>query len=1061
MIIIDLLYNLSVLVALSLLSGFVDARFNRKTLTGQILQGVLFGTTAIIGMIYPFVMTEGIIFDGRSIVISISTLFFGPVTGVISSVMAIIYRIILGGGGVLTGTLVITASFAIGYWFYRIKQKALNAIIRTGQLYFMGVLVHIVMLALMLFLPAKNIMQAFKLISITVIGVYPLVTLLIGKILMDQERSKLALKKLKENEEKYRGLFEANHDGIAVFYLKDNNSIGELIEINDSLLQMLGFNRSDVPILNIELVENNTPAEEREERLQKLILNGFTGFETTLRHKDGHYISADVQVKLFEYNNRLAVMNSIRDISEKKNAEHKLKESEERFRRLAENAQDLIYRYEIIPKQRFTYASPSSLSITGYLPEELYSNPELPLAMLHPEDKIKFTSLINDPGKIKNAIELRWIKKDGTPIWTEQKNIPVYNEQHRMIAIEGIVRDITEQKNAEFELANSEMNFRNLFDTMEHMIIIARLNGEIIYTNKAVTAKTGYQKEELLKMNIISLNPSDKIEESKKIVAEMLAGNTNKCPLPIQKQDGSLLPAETFVWFGKWDKQDCILGVTIDLTKQEEALQFFSEVFDTHPALMALSSFETKKFIMVNQTFLDTLGYDRTEIIGFRSEEIQIAFNQEEHVKLTQKMIKQGYLTNEELQIRTKKGDKLDGLFSGKIIESQGKKYFLTVMTDITIQKKAENALLANEKFATIAQTASAIAHDFNNSLQAIYGNIELLLAGKSVPEHVSSKLNVIKGIAEDAAERVQTLQKYSGSNRVVDSKSVIDLNEVLRDVIEQTRALWKDNAEKMGISIKVSHDPGKDIFTSGNISTLRSAFFNLIKNSVEALPSGGEINIVSSREGDNIILLFSDTGIGMNEEVKARAFLPFFTTKGFEVGLGVGLSGVYSIINDHGGKIYIKETGTGKGTTFEIILPYQPPTDYEKPVINNSPSSKRVKILWVDDDISIREVAEEMLEMLECDGTIVEDGLKALDLLAHEEYDLIVTDIGMPKMNGWQLADEIQARFPDKYKIAVLSGWGSEISQEKMKSHNVSFILPKPFKMNQLNELIKNGLTQ
>jgi len=187
MIIIDLIYNLSVLVALSVISGFISNRFDKFSLKGKIFQGLLFGLVAIVGMLNPFVLTEGIIFDGRSIVISLCTLFFGPVSGLISSVLTILFRVLyIGGGGALMGSLVTTASFGIGLYFYYIKGK--NEIKLTKlNLYIFGLIVNGVMMILVFTLPGKYIRETYQVITITVLGIYPLITILIGKILSDQE----------------------------------------------------------------------------------------------------------------------------------------------------------------------------------------------------------------------------------------------------------------------------------------------------------------------------------------------------------------------------------------------------------------------------------------------------------------------------------------------------------------------------------------------------------------------------------------------------------------------------------------------------------------------------------------------------------------------------------------------------------------------------------------------------------------------------------------------------------------------------------------------------------
>ncbi len=187
MIIIDLIYNLSVLVALSVISGFISNRYDNHSLNGKILRGLLFGFVAIVGMLNPFTLTEGIIFDGRSIVISLCTLFFGPISGLISSVFTVLFRIFyIGGGGSLTGSLVTASSFIIGLYFYYLRRK--NKIkLSKIKLYVFGLIVNGVMMILMFTLPSKYVQETYKIITITVLGFYPLITILIGKVLSDQE----------------------------------------------------------------------------------------------------------------------------------------------------------------------------------------------------------------------------------------------------------------------------------------------------------------------------------------------------------------------------------------------------------------------------------------------------------------------------------------------------------------------------------------------------------------------------------------------------------------------------------------------------------------------------------------------------------------------------------------------------------------------------------------------------------------------------------------------------------------------------------------------------------
>ncbi|HSL90790.1 MAG TPA: PAS domain S-box protein, partial [Ignavibacteriaceae bacterium] len=241
MIILDLIYNLAVLVALSVFSGFIDQRFNRTELNGKIFQGLLFGITAVIGMLYPFVLTEGIIFDGRSIIISLCTFFFGPISGVIATLITIVFRIYLGGAGVLMGILVTLSSFVIGLIFYFGRYKKSAKPFLSSQLYFLGLIVHAVMLILVLSLPSKIIVEAYKTLTFSIIGIYPLVTVLIGKILIDQENNQSFLKQIKESEEKYRILVENQTDLIV-----KTDAEGRIMFANTAYCQLFGFTEDEL-----------------------------------------------------------------------------------------------------------------------------------------------------------------------------------------------------------------------------------------------------------------------------------------------------------------------------------------------------------------------------------------------------------------------------------------------------------------------------------------------------------------------------------------------------------------------------------------------------------------------------------------------------------------------------------------------------------------------------------------------------------------------------------------------------------------------------------------------
>jgi len=222
-------------------------------------------------------------------------------------------------------------------------------------------------------------------------------------------------------------------------------------------------------------------------------------------------------------------------------------------------------------------------------------------------------------------------------------------------------------------------------------------------------------------------------------------------------------------------------------------------------------------------------------------------------------------------------------------------------------------------------------------------------------------------------------------------------------------------------------------------------------------MPNGGYITIQTGNNNDGLFINISDTGIGMDEETKKRIFQPFYTTKGFEAGRGLGMSGVYSIVKGYGGNIFVKSSELNKGTSIEITFPY---VDQEEQIENRTNEEKLLtnqsiyNILWVEDDNLIRESSSIMAKALGHNCDTASSGQIALELLDDKIYDIVITDIGMSEMNGWQLADIIYDKFGDKIVVGVVSGWGDTISEEEKREHNVKYVLGKPFTIEQLDEM-------
>ncbi len=347
MIIIDLIYNLAILVSLSILSGYLDSRYDRSTRNGQIIQGLLFGFVAVIGMMNPFVLsaTEGVIFDGRSIVIGLCTFFFGPMAGVISSLIAIAYRNYLGGGGALTGSLVTTASFLIGwiYYKYHTDRKITSSKL---HLYLMGLFTSAAMMALMFTLPKNVVLETFKVVTLTVMTTYPIITMVIGQVLMEQRDNKDFVKRLKEDNDFLQAILETTQDGFWIVTLN-----GRITNPNNAICKMMGYTKEEMERMVISDLDPFETPIDISKRINRILQNGSELFEVRHRKKNGEILFLEISASLYKD----SILCFCRDVGDKYKALQVLRDSEALYKTLVGNIPDVIM---IFDKQlRHTYVS--------------------------------------------------------------------------------------------------------------------------------------------------------------------------------------------------------------------------------------------------------------------------------------------------------------------------------------------------------------------------------------------------------------------------------------------------------------------------------------------------------------------------------------------------------------------------------------------------------------------------------------------------------------------------------------------------------------------------------
>jgi len=379
----------------------------------------------------------------------------------------------------------------------------------------------------------------------------------------------------------------------------------------------------------------------------------------------------------------------------------------------------------------------------------------------------------------------------------------------------------------------------------------------------------------------------------------------------------------------------------------------------------------------------------------------------------------------------------------------------IVLVRDITDQHREHARAQQADKLRALGQLASGIAHNFNNSLAAVIGYTQLAIL--RVKEPTAEKyLRVVEQSAKDAARMVERIQNFARESAHRDNLIAVRLADIVRDAVDITRPRWRDDAEALGVKYQVKlESQSEDLVIKGEPSELREVFVNVILNALDAMPIGGTIAIAISvsPEESSARVRFTDTGVGMTEEIEHRIFEPFFTTKG-ESGLGMGLSESYRIIERHGGHMEV-ESEPLRGSSFTVVLPYLKSEERELSSGADSHDLAR-RVLVVDDEDSVRDVLAEMLLGEGHQVSIASSSEEALRILDSQEIDIVLTDLSMPRTDGVTLAAEIKSRKPNT-KVVLLSGYGGEKAYERAgRNQCIDAALSKPFDVSDISRTVR-----
>ena len=369
--------------------------------------------------------------------------------------------------------------------------------------------------------------------------------------------------------------------------------------------------------------------------------------------------------------------------------------------------------------------------------------------------------------------------------------------------------------------------------------------------------------------------------------------------------------------------------------------------------------------------------------------------------------------------------------------------------------RQTQQAVLQQERLSALGQMASGIAHDINNAMSPAILYLERLLdSDRELSPRSRELLPVVLRAIEDVAATVARLREFYRPQEMQAELRPVNVNLLVKQALELTYARWSDMPQQRGIQIDAVEQLAPDLpDVLGAASELREALTNLIFNAVDAMPEGGTLTLRTTLQQNTVQLDVTDTGTGMDEETRRKCLEPFYTTKG-ERGTGLGLAMVYGTVQRHGAGIQIS-SAPGQGTTFSIRIPVPDrAVDVQPTASIPQPSPRGLRLLVIDDDALLRKTLQETLEMDAHHVTTAADGPAGIDMFRNAPpdapFDAVITDLGMPRMDGRAVARAIKERSPTT-PVILLTGWGQRPDAGSDALPHVDRVIGKPPKLRDL----------
>ena len=880
---------------------------------------------------------------------------------------------------------------------------------------------------------------------------------------------------LKESELKFRTIVENSHAGIVLI---DNSY--SIIYSNPEFSILTGYTQKELTGKDFRILldeESKNLVSDRYRRRQQGE-NVPPQYEFNVLRSDGTLRRVEIRSSVVKAQdgNSVTIAQTL-DITDRKEAEKALSESEQKYRSLAETATDFIIIHDL--KGNITYANKAAMEISGFGDKLINMN----IVQIVPDNQQKNLNergkrrIANDDSKFIFETKARTFQGKEIPM---EVSSTLLRKQGRPSGVLLVVRDISKRKQAEEALRQSEQKLKQLIDNSLTGIYITQRH-VIKFCNKKFVDIFGFDSvDEMLGIHIKELvEPSSwALVDSEVQQRESGAKETSRYEFKCVRKDGTVFDAEVLGGRIQYQGEIAVQGTMIDISERKKAQEQISRLATVvEQAAESIIITDLEGVIQyVNPSFTKVTGYSKAEAVGKKPNILSSGKHDTTFFKDLWDTIIAGKKWKNVI-INKRKNNEIyyERAAIFPIKDENGKNInYAAILRDITIEKKLEAQLQQAQKMEAIGTLSGGIAHDFNNLLTVINGHAEIALlhTNKEIRAH-NDLLSILK--AGKRAEKL-TNQLLAFSRKQIHELKIIEMNTVIRDLDKMLRRL-------IPADIQIDYNLSADLpFIEADPGQIEQILINLVINARDAISGkekgGTDKQILiqtelqdlddlfveqnsGSQAGLHVCMHVQDTGSGMDEEVKSRIFEPFFTTKEVGKGTGLGLATVYGIVKQNNGYICV-DSNPGEGSEFTVYWPVtkRAPAPELVQKFNKNNLSGSEHILLVEDDDGVRNFSSDALKNFGYKILEARSGKNALELIERkkEPVDLIITDLIMPGMNGSELIDSIRKKMPLSKALYVSGYTYDHLLQNGALKENINF-LQKPYSVQKLLEMIREIL--